>query len=589
MFSVNPFQKPAGINSDVATTPERFALRPLRPEEELERALQEYQQTKIRLEMDSPTSGTPTSTTMGRTALNFSPIGESTKIGAPITPKAQSNVTPLLRRLMIRNAEEDRKERNHIITGRPEGKAFPDVEHTKYDRISMDLSSMWGTGDPEERGPYSTINESATMVEDTVDLTQSESPKQEKEAKSTTNEPNAKTTSIIKALRRQTMHFTHNASLDISPQAVKENVATLTKTNTDPALDDSVEIVDSSVKIPKICAAPRKSLEDSLRDDILKAKEELLGKAVVINKSDKRRSLLPSSMGNTSIVINGSEEPSALKPGGSNVNRRRTLFNVNDISEGGIKPSQGSQLGLPKQATKRRTLLPPASNNNSSVQPTPGSPLAVEVKKTKKLLNPPANPSSQGAKSKQSLSGTSQVLRKGTNMGPPTKVPPSVTVNGVKAKPCAVTKNKPQTPPKNGRATNGITSVPEEGTSKRKLFNSIAELSPVSSPSQSQPVSRISMVNKGKPAVARSLIKNPEPPAKNIEQSVKKRRSSFDFEDPSTVTLANSSTASTASSRSTVGSKVGGSSTTAQRQKNVIVLTNGHSKQLEFIKEVNFC
>lgn len=535
----------------MTTTPERFALKPRRPEDDFERDLLEFQQTKLRLEMDSPTS----SNTLGRTALNFSPIGESTKIGAgsvsvPRTPNGQSNVTPLLRRLMIRNAEEDRRERNCLVTGR-ENK-LPDLEHTKYDRLSMDLSSMWGQEDAEK-----TNNCTVSMLEETLVVVDDSSPEQ-----STPPPPpppvavaESKTTAIMRALRRQTMHFTQNASLDISPMAT-------VKENNNPEMGAEVAEVDGVVKVPKICAAgqQRKSLEeDTLREDIVRAKEELLGRAVVINKSDKRRSLLPMAAGAATMASR--DEGAASK-----VNRRRTLFNVNAISEGGLKAPSASEDAV-KVAAKRRTLLPTTSQSPGSAQ--------VEVKKSKKASIAGGGGTKMAA---MRLGGQSQTQRKGSNMGPPMQIPPVG-----KAKVSVVTPKR---------------DAPEEGAGgmKRKLFNSVAELSPVSSPKTPQLVQaprRTQLLSKPVRVDTGQLIKEKE---KDVEKGEKEkrpvmkkcRRSSMDFEKPvgGGESVVNSSTATVSSSSHGRGTmSYGGAAGTG---RNVLVLTNGQESHLEYMKEVNF-
>lgn len=599
-MSVCPPQKAAPSNGEVTTTPERFALKPTRPEDELEKALLEFQQTKMRLEVDSPTTASST-TQLGRTVLNFSPIGESTKIGAR-TPNGPSNMTPLLRRLMIRNAEEDRRERGNILVGRlgpgNDGQAVSVLDNTKYDRMSMDLSSMWGKDCPSV---VDQTNDSAMSMEETVDLT-SCSPDPPPPSKPYEPEPVAesKTSFIIRALRRQTMHFTQNASLDISPQAVKENVAVVVDASeaTAAALDvssqstgnDSMDggeggLNDSAVKVPKICAVPRKSLEeDTLREDIVRAREELLGKAVVINKSDKRRSLLPMSMSNAA-----EENPAAaLAPSGSaamnKVNRRRTLFNVHAICEGGL----GTQDQKKTVATKRRTLLNPASQ--SSLNSIAGSPSPVEKKRTKKALENQHHTEGGGkvvaaapvTKARQSLSSLTQ--RRGTNMGPPTKIPPTKPLNRSDSKVVTPTAKKVNT------AKPTAAAVAEEGATKRKLFNSIAELSPVSSPVKASPNTiRLKVLSKPfSPHTVQHIKERTvqgEATAADKQPVKKVRRSSLDFQQPSSGNSNSNSVSDSSAATSARGTMCYGGGA-VKGQRNVIVLTNGHGKHLEYIKEV---
>lgn len=609
----------------MTTTPERFALKPTRPEDELEKALLEFQQTKLRLELDSPTSSSTSQ--LGRTALNFSPIGESTKIGFPKTPNGQSNVTPLLRRLMIRNAEEDRRERDNILIGRSGSSAtkpIPVLEHTKYDRMSMDLSSMWGADDSLIHKPQHQVtdNSMVSMVEDTVDLTTCSPDITLSIATkpiAVTVESKSTPSSIMRALRRQTLHFTQNASLDISPQLpqAKENVAasvniedSLTPTNNTSFNGGGLD--ETLVKVPKICGMQvRKSLEeDTLREDIVRAREELLGKAVVINKSDKRRSLLPMSMGSNASNGNAMDTGEGVKSGlmgvtgggGKQVNRRRTLFNVNAISEGGLTTPEG-QKGVAKVAPKRRTLLPGTSSSSSaassnSTQSLTSSPNPTEKKKSKKSTVPLISGVTKktngttngsvvvpgGSKPKQSL-GASQLNRKGTNMGPPAQVPP---VGGIKSN------GTQQQALKNNKKSLAPPAKPQEEVAmKRKLFNSVTELSPVSSPVQSPATTRLKVLSKPFSPHSVQLIKDKTIEASQsignatssatevIKRPPKKcRRSTLDFQQSTTSNgSVNSSAASLASRGSTFGGVAGG-------KKNVIVMTNGHGRHLEFIKEV---
>lgn len=537
----------------------------MRPEDEFEKALLEFQQTRQRFEQDSPVASQ-----LGKTALNFSPIGESTKIGTPTqkTPRAQSNVTPMLRRLMIRNAEEDRRERNNIITGRSGSKPLPALDHTKYDRMSMDLSSMWGTDDPQQ-----TNNSICSMVEETVNLTSCSPNDPALKKAPTPNDKRQTTSSIIQAIRRQTMIFTQNAGLDISPLAAKENVeavANMPVTNHDPEedADDSVILVeadtsasDSFVKVPKICAVQRKSVdEDTLRNDIVRAKEELLTKAVVINKSDRRRSLFPVSAAAPSGNSSTTEAATKAPVPNTNTNRRRTLFNVNAISEGGLNTPEAKK-GVAKVAAKRKTLVPSSTNGKAPLAAPPtisssstggmGSPNVIAKKKTKKTSTTAAASVPTFSTSKQSLTGPSQVQRKGTNMGPPKGIPP-----------LAKGKNKD-------------TAI-EEAPIKRKLFNAVAELSPVKSPS----VIRTKMLSKPFSPHTVQDIKERALEEGTAKKTIKKvRRSSVDFQD-STGSLSNASTSS--STRGTMGFKAGG----VGAVKNVIVLTNGQGKHLEYMKEV---
>lgn len=552
-------------------TPERFALKPLKPEEELERDLLEYQQTKLRLEMDSPTPNTTSQ--LGRTVLNFSPIGESTKIGSNVTKTpVQSSVTPLLRRLMIRNAEEDRRERDNFLIGRSASKLAPVLETTQYDRLSMDLASLWGPDDSRQ----GTNHDTESMVEETVDLTATSPLNPSVQG---TKPVESKTSSIMRALRRQTMHFTQNATLDISPQAVKENVATfINKSLTvDPEVtlqNDSVEIVesDSFSKVPKICAAQRKSLEeDSLRDDIVRAKEELLSKAVIINKSDKRRSLMPAPV-NTSSSVGQSETQTTLANTNINkVNRRRTLFNVNAITEGGL--SNDSVQGGVKAAAKRKTLLPSSSQ---SINAGTKSPSPVEKKKVKKSLNPSIATNGGSVKSRKSLlpTNSSQTMRTGSNMGPPAVIPPP-PANQTK-----VSVTKPVGPLKR--------TGPNEGSMKRKLFNSVADLSPVSSPVQSPAKSKIKLMPKPRQLTEISVKEPPSSQPKKTFNlpSKKNRRSTLDFQEPLS---SNSSVSSSSISRELSSSRgtMGYGGGAVRGQRNVIVLTNGKDQHLDYIKEVN--
>lgn len=553
----------------------------------------EFQQTKMRLELDSPTAASST-TQLGRTVLNFSPIGESTKIGAKTPNGMPSNMTPLLRRLMIRNAEEDRRERGNILVGRlglgNDEKAVSVLDNTKYDRLSMDLSSLWGKDHPSVADQ---TNDSAMSMEETVDLTACSPDPPPSKASQPEAAVESKTSSIIRALRRQTMHFTQNASLDISPVAAaalvvdRSEAATGLDISSQSTGNDSVEpgdgglMNDSAVKVPKICAVPKKSLEeDTLRDDIVRAREELLGKAVVINKSDKRRSLLPMSMSHAA-----EENPAALAPT-NNVNRRRTLFNINAISEGGLS-TQDQKKAV---ATKRRTLLNPASQlslNSGVCSPSP-----VEKKRTKKTLDNqhptgrsaagvPPPPPPPVTKARQSV--TSLTQRRGTNMGPPAKVPP--------AKPLNRSDNKVVTPTKKKvNAAKPTTAALEEGPTKRKLFNSVAELSPVSSPVKASPATtRMKVLSKPfSPHTVQHIKERSTVQDENTQadkQPVKKvRRSSLDFQQPSSGNSSNSVSDSSAATSARGTMCYGGGA--VKGQKNVIVLTNGHGKHLEYIKEV---
>lgn len=576
-------------NGDVATTPERFALKPTRPEDELEKALLEYQQTKLRLEgvdVDSPASTPPpppsrSASQLGRTCLNFSPIAESTKIGsvAPKTPSSQSSVTPLLRRLMIRNAEEDRRERDYLLVGRTNNndlatnKPLPVLEETRFDQISMDLSSMWGKDpEPSEDPHQRTDNRIVSMVEDshsTVDLTGA-SPESENPPISNSR-PSNTTSSMIKALRRQTLLFSQNATMEISPKpaAVKENVPVNNSLNAEGEEEDQ-ELVDSPV-LPRICKTQRKSLEeDILREDIVRAKEELLGKAVVINKSDKRRSLLPMSMDTTDMtsmpLVNN-------KP----ANRRRTLFNVAAISEGGLTVDDPKK-AKSKQATKRRTLVQTPMNSSQGLK-------EEQAKKVKKSVD--VSPIKQQQQQRQSMTPSQMQRRTTINMGPPA---PTLTgkTKGTKAgengKKPGEGSGKSKLPP--------VVDVPK----KRKLFNSALDLSPVSSPVHSkmklltEPFSPHTAQ-----LVKQKLVESNAAAAVKVPAKIRNnRRSTLDFQATSkniftnTSRTTNNTNNSSSSSAMSLGSGDSASSGNRQRlPKNVIVLTNGQPKHLEFIKEVN--
>lgn len=614
-------QKAAPTNGEVATTPERFQLKPMRPEDELEKALIEFQQTRMRLEMGSPTSSPKSH--LSHTALNFSPIGESTKIGVPRTPNQnQSNVTPLLRRLMIRNAEEDRRERDNILVGRTTASAtkpLPSLDLTKYDRMSMDLSSMWGKDD----SLLVTDNSIVSMVEETVNLVDSSpdtTPKATNYRNDTINKPIAggvagavksAPSAIMRALRRQTLHFTQNASLDISPLAAtkENNVAVDGVIDVDDGdkldHDASLSLEETLAKVPKICGAhARKSLEeDTLREDIVRAREELLSRAVVINKSDKRRSLLPISMAHpegaqNSLVggggVSGNGQAMAVPLAASQVNRRRTLFNINAISEGGLTTPDALK-GTAKVAAKRRTLLPSTSSQASVL---PLSPMPIEVKKLKKTAAVAA-PSAVAAvpnktkavPTKQSLSTTSQSQRKGTNMGPPAQIPPVQLANKARPQEKVVIKNGTITAPTKPAAQEDSS---KEVTIKRRLFNSVAELSPINSPIRAPVTTKMKIPQRPMEASAGgATITTPDkrPPKKF-------RRSTLDFQEQpvasSSTSSSNSSVNSSAVSVSTTGqisrgsamslNGTGGGGTRSQR--NVIVVTNGLGTHLEFIKEV---
>lgn len=527
----------------MTTTPERFALKPTRPEDELEKALLEYQQTKVRLGMESPLSTPPSisTTQLGRTCLNFSPIGESTKIAAPPKTPSQSCVTPLLRRLMIRNAEEDRRERDLLVVGRSQNalkeKELPVLEETRFDRVTMDLSSMWGKD--LDTTPQRTNHAIVSMVEDSVDLTGS-SP--EECNKTITPVPKTSSTSaVMKALRRQTLLFTQNASMDISPVSVKENVAA-----NQPAVEDSPEA--DTVKVPKICGLQRKSLEeDTLREDIVRAKEQLLGKAVVINKSDKRRSLLPSAAGDADAT---------LVPVASKVQRRRTLFNIAAISEGGLSTDETLK-SLPKQATKRRTLLPSAPSTSQSAGED-------KSKKSKKTLSSPMKPP-QVVSQLESL--------RISNMGPPKaqRIP--------KGNDGRIAGERPKGSGKKVSVDDSAT------TKKRKLFSSVTELSPISSPVQSPARLRMSNLHAFSPKSSSEVQKKLNTVTIERESVIKRpaksRRSTLDFQTPSLPSKGGQSHSSISSSSSSSREQ-----SRPQSSKNVIVLTNGQPSHLNFIKEV---
>lgn len=533
MQKVNP------SNGEVATTPERFALKPTRPEDDFERRLKEYQETKIRLEMDSPVSASTSN--LGKTVLSFSPIGESTKISAaaPKTP-SQSNMTPLLRRLMIRNAEDDKRERANLMLGRMGGppKPLPVLDETRNGRMSMDLTALWGANDTNHRA--------VSMAEETVDLSADEVPSQPER-------PQPNRSSIMQTLRRQTMLFTsNNASMDISPVVAKENVAG----NQDQSLYNvSVEAMEenmeSQIKVPKICATQRKSLEeDTLRDDIVRAKEELLCKAVVINKSNKRRSLLPSS--------------SVAEESSSKSNRRRTLFSVAAISDGGLSPP-----GPRKAASKRKTLSKADSSMaSSSVDEDSSQGLAKKPKSSCPILSQP-------------VAIPSQSQRRVTNMGPPDRIP---IVKSKVVAAAASTSSTTGNPPKGDS---------QSATNKRKLFSSLTELPPIESPKRpsvaakthSRPNGRI--VARKEPstdsiaAVGKDSMIHPtvEKTTSTISGKSKGRRSTMDFQQTS-ASVPNSSA---------LWAGRGSNAPAARHQQNVIVLTNGQPKQLDFIKEVNLC
>lgn len=357
--------------------------------------------------------------------------------------------------------------------------------------------------------------------------------------------------------------------MDISPKAasaaVKENV---------PGNDYNAteEEEEEHETVPKICKAQRKSLEeDTLRDDIVRAKEELLGRAVVINKSDKRRSLLPMSMDTTEGGT------SSLPPVNKPLNRRRTLFNVAAITEGGLTVDDPKK-AKSKQATKRRTLAqtPISSSLNS----------AEEVKKLKTSVD--VSPMKQQQQPQRQSMAPSQMQRRATiNMGPP---PPTST---------GLTKGKVSTVRSSGKAMeNGkkagegsaktkppppVVDVPK----KRKLFNSGLDLSPVSSPVHSKMKLLTEPFSPHTAQVVKKKVEN-NASVKVPERSKSNRRSTLDFQPTTKASFANA-TRSTNSSSASAMSLGSGDSSSGNKQripKNVIVLTNGQPKHLEFIKEV---
>lgn len=358
--------------------------------------------------------------------------------------------------------------------------------------------------------------------------------------------------------------------MDISPKAasaaVKENV---------PGNDYNAteEEEDEHETVPKICKAQRKSLEeDTLRDDIVRAKEELLGRAVVINKSDKRRSLLPMSMDTTEGGT------SSLPPVNKPLNRRRTLFNVAAISEGGLTVDDPKK-AKSKQATKRRTLAQtPISSSLSS---------AEEVKKLKTSVDVSPMKQQQQQPQRQSMAPSQMQRRATINMGPP---PPTST---------GLTKGKVSTVRSSGKAMeNGkkagegsaktkppppVVDVPK----KRKLFNSGLELSPVSSPVHSKMKLLTEPFSPHTAQVVKKKVEN-NAAVKMPERNKSNRRSTLDFQ-PTTKTSFANATRSTNSSSASAMSLGSGDSSSGNKQripKNVIVLTNGQPKHLEFIKEV---
>lgn len=472
MCPLDFLQKPnANTTDEVIKTPERFALKPQKPGEELDRRLLEYHQN-----LNSAQSPIPTHGHLTATVLKFSPIGESAHVGGTSKTPTKSNVTPLLKRLMIRNAEEDKRDRNRLLYGRLA--TAQQHEMTKNDSVSMDISH--GMKSQQENSlcasPPVTVNFATNSPNET--------------------DPNSKLHYVNHERtenRRKTMFFS-NANMEISPAAIKENVAVLvnSKSEEEVAPNLSLEMIEddknvaeaSNVnKMPKICAVQKRASteEDTLRDDIMRTKKELLNKSIIIDSSTtshRRRSLLPCS----------DDELSRPK------SRRLTTIYSN-------KSTESSNI------TKRRTLMPASDRHEDFGIPA--------VKKSKK------EPTTR------------------TAMGPP--------------------------PPNKAADT------------KRKLFSSSVQLSPVASPAK-QPLPPQSHTLKKFRAISKPLSPSSVVALKEklhmraCEKS--RRRSTLDFQTKAT-------------SNGTFGQSNPSNGSIRTYNKNVIVLTNAQQLQVNFVKEVN--